>query len=51
MAALTMAEEILRVDNLHVSVEGNEIIKGLSITIKKGEIHALMGRNGTGKST
>ena len=51
MAALTMAEEILRVDNLHVSVEGNEIIKGLSITIKKGEIHALMGRNGSGKST
>jgi len=51
MAALTMAEEILRVDNLHVSVEGNEIIKGLSLTIKKGEIHALMGRNGSGKST
>jgi Fe-S cluster assembly ATP-binding protein len=47
----TMTEEILRVENLHVSVEGTEILKGMSLTIHRGEIHVIMGRNGAGKST
>ena len=46
-----MVEEVLRIEDLHVSVEGVEILKGLSMTINKGEIHAIMGRNGAGKST
>jgi Fe-S cluster assembly ATP-binding protein len=44
-----MAELIIR--NLHVSVEGNEILKGFNLSIKQGEVHAIMGPNGTGKST
>lgn len=41
----------LRIDNLTVSVENKIILKNFSLTIKSGEIHALMGPNGTGKST
>ena len=44
-----MAELIIR--NLHVSIEGNEIVKGLNLTLPQGEVHAIMGPNGTGKST
>ena len=47
----TMSELVLDIRNLHVSVEGKEIIKGLDLEIKSGEIHAIMGRNGAGKST
>jgi len=48
---LFMAEVVLRVTDLHVSVDGIEILKGLSLSIKRGEIHVIMGRNGAGKST
>lgn len=41
----------LEVKNLHVSIEGKKILKGVNLTMKTGEIHAIMGPNGTGKST
>src|ERR1700679_2980643 len=41
----------LEISNLHVSIGEKEIIKGFSLTIGSGEVHALMGPNGTGKST
>ena len=41
----------LEIKDLHVSIEDKEILKGLSLTIKQGETHAIMGPNGTGKST
>lgn len=41
----------LEIKDLHVSVEGNEILKGIDLTVKENEMHALMGPNGNGKST
>lgn len=41
----------LTIQNLHVSIEDTPIIKGLNLTLRKGEVHAIMGPNGTGKST
>src|SRR5699024_9806756 len=48
---IDMSETTLDIKDLHVQIEDNEILKGVNHTIKSGEFHAVMGPNGTGKST
>ena len=46
-----MTEPLFQIEDLHVSVEGKEIVKGLNLAVGRGEVHAIMGPNASGKST
>jgi len=48
---MTSTTPLFEIEDLHVSVEGREILRGVDLTVRPGEVHALMGRNGSGKST
>ena len=48
---MTLNSPLLEIKDLQVSINENEILKGLNLTVNKGEIHAIMGTNGSGKST
>jgi len=48
---MKMPNTFLRIDDLHVEIDGKEILRGLDFEVKEGEIHVIMGPNGAGKST
>jgi Fe-S cluster assembly ATP-binding protein len=48
---IPVADPILKISDLHVTVEGKPILRGIDLEVPKGEIHAIMGPNGSGKST
>ncbi len=46
-----MSTPLFEIRDLHVAVEGKEVLKGVNLIVRRGEVHAIMGRNGTGKTT
>jgi Fe-S cluster assembly ATP-binding protein len=48
---MNQSAPLLRIEDLHVEIEGKEILSGITLDVPRGEIHALMGRNGSGKSS
>ena len=46
-----MSNVLFEIKDLHVTVDGKQVLNGVNLKVNKGEVHAIMGRNGTGKTT